>query len=98
MDIEILDVNDHAPVFNKLVYETTIHESTPQGKGPNRTPIYKIYFIPTGPTSHPVSHGVLPSGEELVTVLASDDDQDGTANSLLSFRVVSVTPNVFYSS
>ncbi|XP_056588579.1 cadherin-like protein 26 isoform X2 [Triplophysa dalaica] len=62
VDIEILDVNDHAPVFNNLVYETTIHESTPQG-------------------------------EELVTVLASDDDQDGTANSLLSFKVVSVTPS-----
>ncbi|KAI7794592.1 putative cadherin-4-like, partial [Triplophysa rosa] len=62
VDIEILDVNDHAPVFNKLVYETTIHESTPQG-------------------------------EDLVTVLATDDDQDGTANSLLTFRVVSVTPS-----
>lgn len=50
VDIEILDVNDHAPVFNNLVYETTIHESTPQGIGSNCTPIYKRYFIPTGPT------------------------------------------------
>lgn len=49
MDIKILDVNDHAPVFNNLAYETTIHESTPQGIYSNNFPIYKRSFIPTDP-------------------------------------------------
>nr|XP_055045359.1 cadherin-like protein 26 [Misgurnus anguillicaudatus] len=62
VDIVILDVNDHAPVFNKPVYEITIDESTPQG-------------------------------EDLVTVMATDDDQVGTANSWVTFRIVSVTPS-----
>ncbi|XP_051515753.1 cadherin-like protein 26 [Myxocyprinus asiaticus] len=61
VDIEVLDVNDHAPVFSDPVYETTIDESTPQGK-------------------------------HLVTMLANDGDQDGSANSMFTFRIVSVTP------
>ncbi|XP_051517924.1 cadherin-like protein 26 [Myxocyprinus asiaticus] len=61
VDIEILDVNDHAPFFNNPVYETTIDESTPQG-------------------------------EHVVIILATDFDRDGSANSLFTFRIVSVTP------
>ncbi|XDV45494.1 hypothetical protein PO909_013583 [Leuciscus waleckii] len=61
VDIVIQDVNDHAPVFNKEVYEITIDESTPQG-------------------------------EHLVTVLATDKDQFGSANSLFTLRIVSVSP------
>ncbi|XP_056126684.1 cadherin-like protein 26, partial [Rhinichthys klamathensis goyatoka] len=61
VDIVIQDVNDHAPVFNNEVYETTIDESTPQG-------------------------------EHLVTVLATDNDQFGSANSLFTLRIVSVSP------
>ncbi|KAK7128442.1 hypothetical protein R3I94_016875 [Phoxinus phoxinus] len=61
VDIVIQDVNDHAPVFNKEVYEITIDESTPQG-------------------------------ERLVTVLATDIDQFGSANSLFTLRIVSVSP------
>ncbi|XP_051736901.1 cadherin-like protein 26 isoform X2 [Ctenopharyngodon idella] len=61
VDIVIQDVNDHAPVFNKEVYEITIDESTPQG-------------------------------EHLVTVLASDADQFGTANSLFTMKIISVSP------
>lgn len=37
MDIDILDVNDHTPVFNRDVYEMAVDESTPQGM----TQIYK---------------------------------------------------------
>lgn len=32
VDIVVLDVNDHAPVFNKEVYEISKDESTPQGE------------------------------------------------------------------
>jgi len=42
IDIEIQDVNDHAPVFNHEVYETTIDESTPQGTDTQNV------FKPTG--------------------------------------------------
>ncbi|XP_051947936.1 cadherin-like protein 26 isoform X2 [Xyrauchen texanus] len=61
VDIEILDVNDHTPVFNNPVYESTIDESTTQG-------------------------------EHVVTIFASDGDRAGSANSLFTFRIVSVTP------
>ncbi|XP_016331302.1 cadherin-like protein 26, partial [Sinocyclocheilus anshuiensis] len=62
VDIDILDVNDHAPVFNRDVYEITVDESTPQGK-------------------------------PLVTVLATDKDQPGTANSQFTLRIASVSPS-----
>ncbi|KAK2885911.1 hypothetical protein Q8A67_016748 [Cirrhinus molitorella] len=62
VDIDILDVNDHAPVFNRDVYERTIDESTQQGM-------------------------------PLSTVLATDNDQPGTANSQFTLRIVSVSPS-----
>lgn len=31
VDINILDVNDHTPVFNRDVYDITVDESTQQG-------------------------------------------------------------------
>ncbi|XP_016340070.1 cadherin-like protein 26 [Sinocyclocheilus anshuiensis] len=62
VDIDILDVNDHAPVFNRDVYEIAVDESTQQGK-------------------------------LLVTVLATDNDQPGTANAQLTLRIVSVSPS-----
>ncbi|XP_018935897.1 protocadherin-16-like [Cyprinus carpio] len=62
VDIDIMDVNDHAPVFNRDVYEITVDESTPQGK-------------------------------PLVTVLATDNDQPGTANAQFTLRIASVSPS-----
>ncbi|XP_059396382.1 protocadherin gamma-B5-like [Carassius carassius] len=62
VDIDIMDVNDHAPVFNRDVYELTVDESTPQGK-------------------------------PLVTVLATDNDQPGTANAQFTLSIVSVSPS-----
>ncbi|XP_050952700.1 cadherin-like protein 26 [Labeo rohita] len=62
VDIDILDVNDNTPVFNRDVYERAVDESTQQG-----TP--------------------------LVTVLANDIDQSGTANSEFTLRILSVSPS-----
>ncbi|KAF4096997.1 cadherin-like protein 26 [Onychostoma macrolepis] len=62
VDIDILDVNDHTPVFNLEVYNITVDESTQQGK-------------------------------PLVTVLANDNDQSGTANAQFTLRIVSVAPS-----
>ncbi len=31
VDIDILDVNDHTPVFNRDVYDIAVDESTQQG-------------------------------------------------------------------
>lgn len=59
--IDILDLNDHAPVFNRDVYEIAVDEATQQGK-------------------------------PLVTVLATDNDQPGSANAQFTLRIVSVSP------
>uniref|UniRef100_A0A8C1VPZ6 Cadherin domain-containing protein n=1 Tax=Cyprinus carpio TaxID=7962 RepID=A0A8C1VPZ6_CYPCA len=62
VDIDILDVNDHTPVFNRDVYEMAVDESTPQGK-------------------------------PLVRVLATDNDQPGSANAQFTLRIASVSPS-----
>lgn len=41
VEIKILDINDHAPVFNPLHYEKTIEESLQQG---DLTLIYTLFI------------------------------------------------------
>ncbi|XP_043080859.1 protocadherin Fat 2-like isoform X2 [Puntigrus tetrazona] len=62
VDIDVLDINDHAPVFNRDLYEIAADESTQPGKA-------------------------------LVTVLAADNDQPGTANAHFTLRISSVSPS-----
>lgn len=94
MDIDILDVNDHTPVFNRDVYEITVDESTQQGM----TQIYKaglnrlVSRWKSNISLDPLCI-VLPKGEPLVTLLATDSDQSGTANAQFTLRIVSVSPS-----
>ncbi|XP_058619518.1 cadherin-like protein 26 isoform X3 [Onychostoma macrolepis] len=61
LEIKILDINDHAPKFQKSVYEVSVDESHDQGK-------------------------------EVLTVLASDQDDSSTNNGTFVFTIKSVTP------
>ncbi|XP_067228421.1 cadherin-like protein 26 [Chanodichthys erythropterus] len=61
VEIKILDINDHAPKFQRSVYEVTVNESLDQGK-------------------------------DVLTVLASDEDDSSTNNGTFDFTIKSITP------
>ncbi|XP_056591497.1 cadherin-like protein 26 [Triplophysa dalaica] len=61
MEVNILDINDNPPVFQRKVYDISITEATKQGSF-------------------------------LVGVLAIDNDAQGTLNSTIDYKIISVTP------
>ncbi|XP_051529137.1 cadherin-like protein 26 isoform X2 [Myxocyprinus asiaticus] len=62
MEVNILDINDNPPVFQRKIYQVTLHEATKQGT-----------FV--------------------VGLLATDKDEPGTLNSIIDYKLISVTPS-----
>ncbi|XP_051967269.1 cadherin-like protein 26 [Xyrauchen texanus] len=62
IEVNIRDINDNPPVFQRKIYEVSLHEATKQGT-----------FV--------------------VGVLAIDQDEPGTLNSTIDYKLLSVTPS-----